>query len=168
MLNSKGFTLIELIIVIVILSLLALVALPRFLSFGSDARISSLNGIAAQLRATTQLVQAKARVQGLRASTVNPGGLQDNFLVDFGYASAEVMFSNLCPESIAENGDRLRLLDFVNTSFTDDISTRVDNRYTLIGYDVPSTGVPLNQGCYILYDSFATPNCTIELVTDDC
>jgi MSHA pilin protein MshA len=38
----------------------------------------------------------------------------------------------------------------------------------LLGYDVPASGTPTNQGCYILYDSFATPNCTLTLVTDDC
>jgi MSHA pilin protein MshA len=166
--KTKGFTLIELIIVIVILGVLAVVAAPRFLSFSTDAKIASLKGIAGQLSGSIDLVQNKARAKGLRPVSVNPNGLQDEFLVDFGFGSAEVMFSNLCPESIAENGDRFRLLDFVNDSFNDDISTRVDNQYTLIGYTLPANGVPLDEGCYILYDSFATPDCTIEVITDDC
>jgi MSHA pilin protein MshA len=166
--KQKGFTLVELIIVIVILGLLLVVAAPKFLSLSTEAKAANLRQINAQLRSAITLVQTKARVKGLQTSTVNPNSGQTALLVDFGFGSAELMYSNLCPESIAELGTRMRLADFLNISLTDDMSVRVDNRYTLLGYDVPSFGTPVNQGCYILYDSFAEPNCTLTVVTDDC
>lgn len=166
--NQAGFTLIELIIVIVVLGILSVVALPRFLDISSDAKIASLQELAKQAKSTTKLVQYKAILQGLQPLSTNPHAQQTELLVDFGYGRVEVMYSNLCPESQGELGDGLDFLDFMDTSFSDQISTRVDNQYTLFGYDVPTSGTPTNQGCYIIYDSFAAPQCTIEVVTADC
>lgn len=166
--NQHGFTLVELIIVIVIIGILAVVAFPKFLDISSDAKIASLKQINGQLRSAITLVQNKARVEGLRPVTVNPNAGQTAFIVDFGFGSSELMFNNLCPESIAEMGTRMRLVDFLNISLSDEMSVRVDNQFTLLGYDVPATGTPLNQGCYIVYDSFSTPNCSLTVVTDDC
>lgn len=166
--NQAGFTLIELIIVIVILGILSVAAAPRFLDISSDAKIASLRELAKQAKSTTKLVQYKAILQGLKPLSTNPGGQQSELLVDFGYGSVEVMYSNLCPESLGELGDGLDFLDFMDTSFNDQISTRVDNQYTLFGYDVPTSGTPSDQGCYVIYDSFAEPQCTVTIVAADC
>lgn len=166
--KQKGFTLIELIIVIVILGVLAVVAAPRFIDAGRDAKISVLNNIAGQMYSTIRLVKSKAIIAGLAASSTNPNSQQSELLIDVGFGSSEVMFSNLCPESSAELGDAFDMLDFLDVSFNDDIITRVDNQYTLAGFILPATGTPLNEGCYIVYDSFATPYCTVTVVDTDC
>ncbi|MDT0594920.1 type II secretion system protein [Glaciecola petra] len=165
---QNGFTLIELIIVIVVLGVLSIVALPRFIDLSSDAKIASLEELAKQAKSTTQMVQYKAIIQGLQTTSSNPGNGQSEFIVNFSFGSVEVDFRSLCPESQGELGNRLDFLDFMSTSFNDQITTRVDNQYTLFGYDVPTSGTPTNQGCYIIYDSFAEPQCTIEVVTADC
>ncbi|WP_299080599.1 prepilin-type N-terminal cleavage/methylation domain-containing protein [uncultured Paraglaciecola sp.] len=166
--TNRGFTLIELIIVIVILGILAVVAAPKFVDLSSDARIATLTGLSSQVKATITLAQAKARVKGLKPVATNPSGNgnQEGYVVDFGFGSVEVDFRNLCPESRGEMEDRLTMLDFINLS--DEFETRMDNQYTLIGYTVPNNGTPTNQGCYIIYDSFGEPNCTVEIVTTDC
>jgi MSHA pilin protein MshA len=164
---AQGFTLVELIIVIVILGIIAVVAAPRFLNIASDAKVAVINNLAAQIESTISLVRNKALVSGLRPIANNPGAQQSEFVVDFGFGSAEVDFRNLCPESIAEFSDRLRLADFIEIS-GDDIQTRIDNQYTLIGFDIPATGTPTNQGCYVIYNSFGNPKCTVTPVTVDC
>jgi len=164
--KNTGFTLIELIIVIVILGVLAAVAAPKFLDISSDAKIAVLNSLSGQFKSTINLVQAKARVKGLRAVATNPGSIQTDYIVDFGFGSVEIDWRNLCPESEGEGGDQLEMLDFLDIS--DDFETRVNNQYTLIGYKIPSSGTPTTEGCYLIYDSFGSPNCTVEIVTVDC
>jgi MSHA pilin protein MshA len=164
---NKGFTLIELVIVIVILGVLAVTAAPKFINISSDAKIAVLNNIAGNMESTITMVQAKAHINGLTSTSVNPDSGQSNFVIDFGFASSELHFSNLCPESRAEMGDAVDFFDFLELP-EDDLERRIDNQYSLIGYDVPSSGTPTTQGCYIIYDSFATPNCTIEIVDIDC
>ena len=61
---SEGFTLVELIIVIVILGVLAVVAAPRFVNLTDDARFAQLTKLASDLRASSNLVYAKAVIDG--------------------------------------------------------------------------------------------------------
>ncbi len=174
MLNSRallGFTLVELIIVIVILGILSVVAAPRFIDISTDARVASLEAIASQVKSSAALAQNKARATGLRSSINNPAtdannNIQTSYFVEFPFGVSEVDFRNLCPESRAEGADRLSMLDFLDLS--DDLNTRVNNQYTLIGYELPASGQPLDQGCYVLYDSFALPNCTVTSISADC
>lgn len=167
-LNNKnnGFTLIELIIVIVILGVLSVIAAPQFLNLSSDTKIAALRSLGGQFNSLTKMVQMKATVKGLSPAEVNPGGIQTDFVIDFGFGSVELYYASLCPESEGEGGSKLTMLDFFDIS--DDFQTRIDNQYTLIGYDIPTSGTPTTEGCYLIYDSFKSPECLVEIVTTDC
>lgn len=65
--NQKGFTLIELVVVIVILGILAAFALPKFVNLQTDARRSTLNGLAGSMRSASALIHAKALATGTSA-----------------------------------------------------------------------------------------------------
>ena len=162
-----GFTLIELIIVIVILGILAVTAAPKFLDLARDAKVAVLNNIAGQIRSTNKLIQTKARVAGLSPSTTNPGGVQDNYVINFGFGSTEVDWRSLCAEARGEAGDQLNFFDFMEIDTTDLTIAPVNNQYAAIGYELPSGGAPAAQGCYVYYDSFDV-NCSVVVVDTDC
>lgn len=62
MLNRKGFTLVELILVIAILGILAISALPRFLDMSTEARQASRDGVIGAVRAGIALYHANDMV----------------------------------------------------------------------------------------------------------
>jgi MSHA pilin protein MshA len=112
-------------------------------------------------------MRAKAITQGLAVSSNNPGN-QSALIVDFDGESSEIDWRNLCPESVAELGDRLNMLDFIHINTSGGLSSQLNNQYTLVGFDIPGFSVPTNQGCYVIYNSFGSPSCTVTVVTADC
>jgi general secretion pathway protein G len=56
--NSRGFTLIEMLIVIVVIAILALIVIPRLLGAGRKAKESALRGDLQQLRNAIQQFEA--------------------------------------------------------------------------------------------------------------
>ncbi|BDM65747.1 hypothetical protein NFHSH190041_31990 [Shewanella sp. NFH-SH190041] len=81
---SKGFTLIELVVVIIILGILAVVAVPRFVDIKSDAYAATLRGVEASIKSVTQMTLAKAKLKA--PESLFSGGfnidIDDNGVVD--------------------------------------------------------------------------------------
>lgn len=67
--TSKGFTLIELIIVIAIIGTLAAVALPRFINAQQDARIAKAQGLYGAVRTASALAHARCELDFARGLT---------------------------------------------------------------------------------------------------
>lgn len=101
--KQSGFTLIELIIVIVILGILAVTAAPRFIDLQSDAKAATLDGVKAALQGGSQLVYAKAAIQGKQnqaTATVTIAGV-GNISTVYGYPDAESFTAIMAGSSAA-------------------------------------------------------------------
>lgn len=97
--RSKGFTLVELIIVIVVLGVLSATAAPQFINFSSDAEKSRLHGLEASLKSALDITYSKAAIQGIeQQSATCLGGKFDDVntscpdggtLLFYGYPAAK-------------------------------------------------------------------------------
>ena len=87
--KSKGFTLVELVIVIVILGILAVTAAPKFLDLTGDAKRATVNGVKAALQSANTIIYSKAVLAGVQkedsATVAVDGG---NVAVVYGYVDA--------------------------------------------------------------------------------
>ena len=88
-LSSKGFTIIELVVVIVILGIVSVTAASKFLNLQTDARISTLNGLKGGMEGASAMLYGKTSALGLdkaASASVNVEG--DDISVVYGYPAA--------------------------------------------------------------------------------
>ncbi|WOT04947.1 type II secretion system protein [Shewanella youngdeokensis] len=109
--RSRGFTLIELVVVIIILGILAVVAAPKFLSLSTDAKIAVLQGMQGSLKSTRDLVAAKML---LHPEKLDPDA--NTFTLDNGLT---ILVAANYPDARWNNG-YMNLVDFDSVTFTND------------------------------------------------
>lgn len=165
---QRGFTLIELIIVIVILGVLAVTAAPKFLNFGSDARAATVQGLAGAVRSASDLVFAKAVVEGKEKAesdilVVRSGG--PTIPIRFGYI--DVGFSQV------DAFDEILELSEQDWDISFDMALETDIRFSPAGLnDVAESRAPITEisRCYVQYspaaELAAKPQITINIT--DC
>lgn len=158
--SSRGFTLIELIIVIVILGILSAFAIPRFADLSSNARIGVIESISGSMKSVTAIVHMK----GVIDNTPDTGpDAQRAIQTDFGIVDAWYKY----PETIGEQGVGLGIVELISLD-ADDVQVFAEDRsdgncFSIrVGYDETACYVQYKEACS------ATVPPEIETVTTNC
>lgn len=168
--QQRGFTLIELIIVIVILGILAVTAAPRFIGFQSDAREAALEGVAAALAGGSQLVFARAAINGVQNTNtsndldIDNDGTDDLSIIN-GYPNA-----NAALASVDLDDELLSWVDF-SVQLSTDTDPTADFIVTA-GTDsfiITQNGTAAGSGCEVVYSNAAAGGSpSIAVTATDC
>ena len=171
---NKGFTLIELIIVIVILGVLAVSAAPKFLDLSSDAQVASLNGMKAAITSGTDLLNAKALVDGQTQGdgTITVNGT--NIVMHSGYPTGHWQNSmryipGLDDVSYSVNSTDICQLDWCGKGNQTSIPSGVTSTSPVVIGKVFPRGFSFNDECGVYFiNKRDGVKPEIGMETDDC
>lgn len=165
--KSKGFTLVELIIVIVILGILAVTAAPRFINITGDARESVLSGLAGSLKSAASVQYDVAFINqgkvGLRGTAT---GLQNGYI-----SPQDILFDQGYPVAL-DFDDINHSLNGQGPDLTPEILEAMDLTLAdwTFNYNTnDSEGGQLTRGLYITLNTvIASPATLAQITATNC
>jgi len=147
--KARGFTLIELVVVITILGILAAFAIPKFVQLDTQARISTVNGLAGSVKS------AAALARGMYIATGNVSPVQ--------MEGVPVTIASYYPDATANGIGAAVTTSSTDFSFTAGASGTGTATWT-------KTGAPTPANCSVTYTPSATAGAApvVAVTTSGC
>ncbi|MFQ3208708.1 MAG: MSHA pilin protein MshA [Colwellia sp.] len=167
--SSKGFTLIELIVVIVILGVLAVTAAPKFINLKADAQTSTLQNVQAAIKSASALVYGKSIVKGnhkMSSSITNSVNIGDDGGSN-GDGELPVVYGY--PSGLSDQFQRLLQLDSENADSYFAYKAIGNDSTTFLVYlkanEVPTT---IDDACIVVYIAATAVGQSPTFKVNDC
>ncbi len=170
--SSKGFTLIELVVVIVILGILSVTALPKFINLSKDAKIAVLTQFSVSAKAANRLIFLKSKMPSyVTFPVVNRPDLVDidtdgNGVIDLSGVDLRLLYSYIDNHEIykqVEVSEQFKLSG-------DKVFEEQGLNFVYIGYDVDDNNKVSDDNCYFRYTQAQseTVGPAYDIVDDGC
>ncbi|MCX2760050.1 prepilin-type N-terminal cleavage/methylation domain-containing protein [Vibrio sp. Sgm 22] len=180
--NSKGFTLIELVVVIVVLGVLAVTAAPKFLNLQTDAKEAVLIETKGALNGGIAIAYGKLAVNGLEKGPYSgaPSGLDPNYpdLTDIfpNCTMGQCAFMDGYPDATREalavvisgvgDGEDLNFADFDSPLI--EVDGKLAMQIAITDAKNVSQGKLVNNKCYLQYLSFVERGIEPMIAFESC
>jgi len=170
--SSKGFTLIELVVVIVILGILSVTALPKFINLSKEAKIAVLTQFSVSAKAANRLIFLKSKMPSyVTFPVVNRPDLVDidtdgNGVIDLSGVDLRLLYSYIDNHEIykqVEVSEQFKLSG-------DKVFEEQGLNFVYIGYDVDDNNKVSDDNCYFRYTQAQseTVGPAYDIVDDGC
>lgn len=142
--TSRGFTLIELVVVITILGILAAFAVPRFVSLESQARVASVQALGGSVRSAAALAKGMAMASGTNPASISMEG--NTIDLTNGYPAADDIDDTLADTSGFTVATASGVTTFTRVGAATGTSCRVEYTPPATAGNAPTIAV-VTSGC---------------------
>lgn len=172
--SSKGFTLIELVVVIVILGILSVTALPKFMDLSKDAKVAVLGQFSVSVKAANDLIFLKSKMPSYstfpvanRTDLIDIDMDQDG-IIDLDGVDLRLLHSYIDNHEVykqVEVSDEFKL-NLAGGKVFEEQSINI----VFIGYDFNKNNQVSDDNCYFRYTQAqsATVGPAYDIIDDGC